>query len=126
WGFGVAGVAVPGTDSFPGIGFIVRGAFETEDFGVLAEFRGGGGSPEDDTVGFATLTIGGRYFFMPTDWAPYGGAGLGWSSLSVDEDGFDGSKNGLGGYLEFGVEALRFYRSRLDVNLRAELPFFEV
>src|SRR5690606_9971082 len=50
FGLGLMGLAVPGTDLYAGAGFILRWTFETPDFGVVSDFRFGGGSPGEDTA----------------------------------------------------------------------------
>jgi hypothetical protein len=128
FGLGFMGIGVPGTDVVPGGGLILRWSFETVDFGVLGDLRVVGGSHGDDSALLFSAGVGGRWFLSESNWSPFLGLGVGWTGLNLDhaKENFKGSQLGMGGWLEFGVEALRFYESRLSLDLRAELPFFEL
>lgn len=135
---GIVGLAVPGTDVVGGAGITFGGSFETEDFAVLADLRFSGGTPSDDSAMFSSIGVGGRYYFTESNWAPFLTGGLAFTHLEVekkvkleddewDEWGHDSSdKGGLGAWVGIGIQALRHYRSRLTLDIRAELPFFEV
>nr|PZM92347.1 MAG: hypothetical protein DIU72_06860 [Pseudomonadota bacterium] len=127
FGLGLLTISVPGTDVFAGGGLALRWAFETPNLGVLADLRFAGGSPADDDAGMFGIGVGGRWFTSPGSWSPFVGAGLQYTVLSVTERGkFSGSQNGMGAWLEIGVELLRLYESRLSFELRAEPAFFEL
>lgn len=126
FGMGFVGLAVTGTDVVPGAGFTLRTAYETTDFSVFGDLRLAGGSPRDDTATYFSLGVGGRFFLTDRDWSPFFGVGMGWSALSVRTDRFDGSNTGLATWGEIGVEALRFYETRLSIDLRAEMPLYEL
>jgi len=127
FGLGFMAMGVPGTDVIGAGGFLARWAFETEDFGVLTDLRVGGGGAGDDSATFFSLGVGGRWFLTDGNVSPFLGVGLGWTALGVEEHaGFDGDEGGAGAWVELGFEALRFYETRLSVDLRAELPFFEL
>lgn len=127
FGLGFMGLAVPGTDVVPGAGILLRWSFETQDFGVVGDLRLVGGSPGDDTAVLFGAGVGGRWFLSNGNWSPFLGAGLGWLVLDVDAPGhFNGGQNGLGTWVEVGVETLRFYETRLSLDLRVELPFYEL
>lgn len=128
WGLGFAGIAVPGAEVFPGFGLVLRGAFETEDFGVVGDLRFAGGSPSGtvDEAHLFTASINGRYFFLNGGWTPYFGVGLGWSALTVTTGDFSQDEAGMGANVELGFEFLRLYKSRLSFDFRVDLPFFEL
>lgn len=135
---GIVGLAVPGTDVVGGAGITFGGSFETEDFAVLADLRISGGTPSGDSAMFSSIGVGGRYYFTESNWAPFVTGGLAFTHLEVEkkmkyegddweEWGHDNDdKSGLGSWVGVGIQALRHYRSRLTLDLRAELPFFEV
>ncbi len=125
-GLGFLGIAIPGTDVVPGGGFTFRTMYETVDFAVLGDLRLVGGSPSDDSAVFFGLGVGARWFLSDQNWSPFLGAGMGWTALSVDVPGPNGSGTGLGAWAEVGIEALRFYESRLSIDARVELPMYEL
>lgn len=127
FGLGLMGMAVPGTDMVPGGGLIIRWSFETTGFGVLADLRFAGGSPADDQASWVAIGVGGRWFLSPGNWSPFLGTGLSFGNLHVKEKGvFAGSQEGLGTWLELGIEVLRLYESRMSFEVRAEPVFFEL
>ena len=126
FGLGFMAMGVPGTDVLGAAGLLARWSFETEDFGVLTDLRLGGGGAGDDSANFFSLGVGGRWFLGPGNVSPFLGVGVGWMAVEVDHSAFKGDQSGAGAWVELGVEALRFYESRLSVDLRAELPFFEL
>lgn len=128
WGLGFSGIAVPGADVFPGMGLVFRGTFETEDFGIVGDLRITGGDKKAviDQATIFSASINGRYFFLDGGWSPYIGGGLGWAALTLVNDDLDTSDSGMGGNVEFGFEFLRFYKSRLQVDFRVDLPFFDL
>jgi len=128
WGIGFSGIAVPGSDVFPGIGLVFRGAFETQDFSVLGDLRitGGDKTGVPDRATLFSANINGRYFFLNGGWTPYVGGGLGWSALDLRVGEFESSDSGMAGNVEVGFEFLRFYKSRLHVDARVDLPFFQL
>lgn len=131
--FGILGLAVPNTDVIGAAGFTFGGAFETEDFAVLSDFRFAGGEPSDDEASFVAVGVGGRYYLSESNWAPFLTGGLTFTSVSVsragksdDDWGESHQQSGLGSWVGIGVQALRHYRSRLTLDVRADLPFFEL
>src|SRR5690606_37857712 len=127
FGLGLLTISVPGTDVFAGGGLALRWAFETPNLGVLADLGFAGGSPADDDAGMFGIGVGGRWLTSPGRWSPFVGAGLQHTVRSGRERGkFSGSQNGMGAWLEIGVELLRLYESRLSFELRAEPAFFKL
>ena len=128
WGIGFSGIAVPGSEAFPGIGLVFRGAFETQDFSVLGDLRitGSDKTGVTDKATLFSANINGRYFFLDGGWTPYVGGGLGWSALALRVGEFESSDSGMAGNVEVGFEFLRFYKSRLHVDVRVDLPFFQL
>ncbi|HEY0841140.1 MAG TPA: hypothetical protein VGD74_13210 [Vulgatibacter sp.] len=128
WGLGFTGIAVPDSKVFPGFGLVFRGAFETEDFGIVGDLRLTGASPSgrDDAVVLFTASINGRYFLLSGGWSPFIGAGLGWTAAELTGEEFSVNETGMGANVEAGLEFLRFYKSRLSVDFRVDLPFFDL
>lgn len=126
WGLGILGFGVTGTDIYTAPGMLIRTGYETESFGILGDLRFGAGSPADDTAAFFNIGIGGRWFTTSTNWSPFLGVGLSWMSMGVESGRFDGTRSGLASWVEFGIEGLRFYDSRLSIDLRVDVPFFEL
>ncbi|WP_373047071.1 hypothetical protein [Vulgatibacter sp.] len=126
FGLGLVGIAVPGTNVVPGAGFLLRWGFESEDFAALSDLRFAAGSNDGDEAAFFAFGVGGRWFFLPTNVTPFLGGGVGWSAFEVEDGDYNGSKTGLGAFVEVGIEALRLYESRLSLDVRAELPFYDL
>jgi hypothetical protein len=106
---------------------------EANPFEIVGNFRFGADSSDSQSVGlsFVDFSIGGRYFVSDTDFSPYVGAGFAWSYFSVTDETtgsapFDGSRSGLGGYLEAGLEILRTRHTHLAFGARLDLPFFSL
>jgi hypothetical protein len=60
------------------------------------------------TFGFASASLGGRYFTSNRDFSPYLGGGLAYSYYRVAlPSGFDGNASGLGVYVDAGIEVFR-------------------
>ncbi len=77
------------------------------------------------TGGFASASVGTRYFTGNKDVSPYLGGGLAYAYYRVAlPNGFDGNASGLDVYVDAGVEILRTHRSRLALGARFDLPFF--
>lgn len=136
--FGIVGMALPRTDVIGAAGLSFGGAFETEDFAVLSDLHFTVGQPSDDEALFTSFGVGGRYYLGGGNWSPFFTGGFAFNALSVgvkrkkdfgwgSEEGLDNhSQSGLGAWAGLGIQALRHYESRLTVDLRAGLPFFEV
>ncbi len=128
-GAGLGAMHIAGAAMLPAIN--LRAAYETTSFAAVADLRYGFGSESNDSSAL-TLGIGGRYFLGKRDIAPFVGGGMSYSSQSFDtrSDGnygrWYGSNGGAGAYGELGVEALRTHKSRLALDLRADVPFYVV
>lgn len=126
WGVGVYGIGVIGTDDIGSVGFQVAATYETPVIGVHSAMRfGGAGGTGQDDAAFFEFSVGGRYFFSPSNTSVFVGGGL--SGLTLGSTTGDATYfgGGLGGYGEAGVEFLRLYRSRLAIEVRASIPFFD-
>jgi hypothetical protein len=106
---------------------------EANPFEIVGNFRFGGDSSDSQNVGltFVAFSIGGRYFMTDADFSPYVGAGFSWSYLSLRDptvggDEFDGSRSGLGGFAEAGLEILRTRHTHIALGVRLDLPFFSI
>ena len=126
WGVGLMGTIASGIAK---PGYSIQGWYETGPYAVGSELWGSGGEDDEgDSFLFVAWGIGGRYYFGKGNVSPYLGGGFTrvWSSyeqlldsLADDEEG-----GGLGGYIAGGLEALRFTRARLRLELRVDRPFF--
>lgn len=131
WGIEMFGVGFGGTDAIGAFGFGGSFGYETPEMGITVNFRGGGagGSNSTNTV-FTEFTIGGRYFFSPSNTSVFIGGGVGGMFLSHREgDDYElpqYSGGGLGGYGELGVEFLRLHGSRLSIEGRVSAPMFRL
>lgn len=115
----------------PGVNLEIHA--EANPFEIVGNFRFGGDSSDNQSVGltFVAFSIGGRYFLTDADFSPYVGAGFSWSYLSLTDltagsDPFDGSRSGLGGFAEAGLEILRTRHTHLAFGARLDLPFFSL
>ncbi len=126
WGVGLMGTIASGIAK---PGYSIQGWYETGPYAVGSELWGSGGEDDEgDSFLFVAWGIGGRYYFGKGNVSPYLGGGFTrvWASyeqllvsLADDEEG-----GGLGGYIAGGLEALRFTRARLRLELRVDRPFF--
>lgn len=131
WRLGMIGTSVSGNAEF---GAEWGWAYETPSYAVGTEFRGAGGSNDnDERFTFFAWSIGGQYFFNKKNISPYVGGGVArsWGSRDYYEDDYFGytesdSDSGMGIYVVGGVEALRLSRARLKLELRIDQPFYEV
>ena len=150
WHIGFLGLYVPGTDIFGAAALEFGWSYEAPSYAVGTQFRFRYQEEEDlfeaegDLFSFFSWSIGGRYFLNKKNISPYVGGGLaligvnfetktgvrkesdwlGWEEW-VDEYDSEGA-NGLGAYGTVGIEFLRLSRSRLNLELRVERPFFNL
>ena len=133
-GGGVIGTALAGSGGGIQPGFSLRADYETPSYGVGADLRyaSGGDNYEGDGGSYAALSVGGRYFLMDGDVAPFVGTGLSWSGIDVRSTDlepnrpYSGGGSGVGVYGEVGLEVLRLHSSRLALDLRAEAPLYQM
>ena len=145
WNISIFGTFVPGTDIAGESGMEFGWSYETPSYGVGTQFRTTGRSGEKDNYNFfwSSWSIGGRYFFNKRNISPYVGGGLAivnaetkgaersrGSFLGLDtvyyEEEDSESDNGLGAYVVVGMEALRLTKSRMNLELRVDRPFFSL
>ena len=126
-GIGLGGMHVPGESALAMPVFNLRGAYETVNLAVAADLRVGKSTAESTQQEVTALSIGGgvRYFFLRTDVTPFAGGGLSYTALDYNYD-WRGSANGIGAYAEAGVEALRTHKGHLNLDMRLEVPFYDV
>lgn len=93
-------------------------AYETENYRLNATALGSWGNATAMSLG-----IGGDYLFLPGDWTPYVGGGVGYMYLS---DTNQNSNGGLGLTADVGVELFRLHNVRLLAGLELLLPAFKV
>ena len=136
YGLGVFGYVLIGSELAAGAGVQGQTFFETPDYSVGGNIRVGGAPTSDGSSFLFGLSFGGRYFFNHQDISPYLGGGLGFQVISIwseyeDDDGYGYynryergfSGEVFGANLSTGIELMRLYGSRLDFELRLELPF---
>ncbi len=120
-----------GSSGTPAPGMEMSFNYEWNNFTAGVGFRAAGNSASDNngsSVGYAGLSVGGRYYLSDGDVAPYIGGGLAWSWEQVTNASYAGgaSNSGIGAYGEIGVTALRTHRSHLSLGVRADLPFYSL
>ncbi len=131
WRLGMIGTSVSNNPEF---GAEWGWTYETPSYAVGTEFRGAGGSNDnDERFTFFAWSIGGQYFFNKKNISPYVGGGIArsWGSRDYYEDEYfvyteTDSESGMGVYVVGGVEALRLSRARLKLELRIDQPFYKV
>lgn len=141
--FGVLGYALP-DGTLAGYGVFGRLYYEAERYAVGLDLRLGTSGTSDGDSSLIGLSVGARYFLNADDISPFvgGGAGILWigqkrsyggntsnqTSGSYPEDDYRTQLrgSGLAAFGEAGVEFLRMHKTRLDVLLRADAPFFDM
>ncbi|MBN1655429.1 MAG: hypothetical protein JXA30_16810 [Deltaproteobacteria bacterium] len=131
WGLGILGVAMPTVEIYAGFGFQLKVFYESSEYSIGVDIKGGGADQGEDDAKFFGMSVGARYFFSTANISPFIGGGLGFLLMEVTrDDGYDYyidyEGTGLTSYLEAGVEFLRFHSSRLDLAVRFEAPFFSL
>lgn len=140
WSIGLFGTFVPGTDLIGEFGVEAGLSYERPTYGIETEFRfTGGKEPGGDIFYYTSWSIGGRYFFNKQNISPYLGGGLGLSIVNYQtkitkrddewwyyDDYNSESDTGLGGYVVGGIEMLRLYRNRLNLEVRIDRTFFQL
>jgi hypothetical protein len=137
---GVLGFVLP-DHAWAGYGAFVRIHYQTPDYAVALDGRIGTSGESEGDAHLYNLSVGARYYFSDGDWSPFIGGGLGvlWVGVTDEADsqpqeldGYayddDAEREGSGMALfgDVGIELLRMYESRLDVGLRADVPWFEI
>ncbi|MCG9127619.1 hypothetical protein JT359_08480, partial [Candidatus Poribacteria bacterium] len=130
----------PGTDLIAELGVEAGLSYERPNYGIETEFRFTAGEESGgDIFYFSSWSIGGRYFLNKQNFSPYVGGGLG---LVITEyrtqltgsdqdwgyyDDYESENDtGMGLYLIGGIEMLRLYRNRLNLELRIDRTFFQL
>ena len=145
WSMGLFGTFVPGTNFIGEFGIEAGLSYERPTYGIETEFRFTGGEESGgDTLYFASWSIGGRYFFNKQNISPYIGGGLAlvishyrtqvtrrekdwFSDEWYDYDDYNSeSDTGMGVYVIGGIEMLRLYRNRLNLEVRIDRTFFQL
>lgn len=126
WGFGInfGGTANPGSDLAYGMSFKVM--YEMENLRVDFFLGGAGNFTGGDSVGIFVTDLSLNYLFLTSNYSPYVGGGIGFGTIGVDANGFDGVKSGAVGTVSAGLEMFRLYGMRLLVGARMVVPFFKV
>lgn len=145
WSVGLLGSFLPGTNFMGELGVEIGLSYERPIYGIETEFRFTGGEEfNGDSFIFTSWSIGGRYFFNKQNISPYVGGGLAlsianyqrkitrqerdWFSGELwDYDDYDSeSDTGMGVYIVGGIEMLRLYRNRLNLEIRVDRTFFQL
>lgn len=145
WSMGLFGTFVPGTNLIGEFGIEAGLSYERPRYGIETEFRFTGGEESGgDVFYFASWSIGGRYFFNKQNISPYVGGGLAlvitdyqteitrresdWFSddYYYYDDYTSESDTGMGVYVIGGIEMLRLYRNRLNLEVRIDRTFFQL
>ncbi|MCA9537700.1 MAG: outer membrane beta-barrel protein [Myxococcales bacterium] len=139
WDAGVVGGFVGGTDTGLAYGFTLGVGYEAASWAIGSDMRflfatgdaqraedGWGDSHEEKSASAFMWGVGARYFFSEGSVSPFVGGGLAFTALSVDTIEAQGDKTGLGAYAAVGVEIFRLHESRLAIDARLDVPFFDV
>lgn len=143
WSTGLFGTFIPGTNPIGGLGTEVGFSYERPRYGIETEVRSTRGEESGgDAFFFASWSIGGRYFFNKQNISPYVGGGLAlvftvyrtqitrqgsnWFSDYYYYDYTSESEIGMGVYVIGGIEMLRLYRHRLNLEVRIDRTFFQL
>ena len=145
WSIGLFGTFLPGTNLIGELGLEAGLSYERPTYGIETEFRFTGGEESGgDIFYFASWSIGGRYFFNKQNVSPYVGGGLALAITDYqtkitrrEQDWFSGdwgyyddynseSDTGMGVYVIGGIEMLRLYRNRLNLEVRIDRTFFQL
>jgi hypothetical protein len=102
--------------------------YRADRLAVGAGGRLAGGGSANTHLGTGSLTSGVRYYTLDSDIAPFAGAGVGISYLSVTRPSGQSSPSGGGfaAYAEGGVDALRTHRVGFTTAVRLDLPLYTV
>lgn len=139
YGLGVFGLAFVGEQLVVGAGPQGQIFHETPRYSVGGNLRLGAARQGDESALLFGLSIGGRYFFSPADISPYLGGGVGYHLVKIESGYREQTDYGsyrsredelygklFGAYLSAGIELMRLYSTRLDFELRVDLPFTQL
>jgi hypothetical protein len=131
---GLVGLLPPldrGLSPAAGLNLDVHYETGSQQFEVGGSMRFGGGSGGENNPpicnGFFFFSMGGRWYSADTDTSPYLGGGLSWSYLNLwipGQGNYD--SNGLGAFVDAGVQILRTHHAHLAFGARLDLPFYSV
>jgi hypothetical protein len=129
WGPGIGGTALPGGVRLVAPTFVLAVYHETDDVAVGGDLVASKQESHNDDgkdASFTALSVGGRYFLSDGDLTPFVGGGSSWSWVSLSDGDWHGEADGFSLHAEAGIEALRMYKTRLVVGVRATLPVYRV
>jgi len=129
WGPGIGGTALAGGVRLIAPTFVLSVYHETEDVAVGGDLVASSQerhSYNDKEASFTALSVSGRYFLSDGDLTPFVGGGSSWSWMSFSDGDWHGEADGFSLHAEAGVEALRMYKTRLVVGVRATFPVYRV
>ena len=123
---GVFGQTAVGRQSDASAGVDIGLAFRFGRLAPASHLRASGISSGDHRISGASLDVGGRYYFSDGDFAPFAGAGLGASYISIRDTSGGLSGSGVGAYAELGATMLRSGKVGFYASLRADVPFYSL
>ena len=122
---GLTGQSAVGMPTSMSAGVELDMQFRLHNLALLGEGRAGGIGSGTNTLGYASLGLGARYFLGDGETAPFVGGGLMFAYLEANEgNGNNSSGSGFGAYGEVGLAFMRSSHVGAVVNLRADVPVF--
>jgi hypothetical protein len=124
---GLTGQSAVGAPDTMSAGIEIDMQFRLKSLALLGEGRAGGIGSGNNTLGYASLGLGVRYFTSDADIAPFIGAGLMFSYFQMNlGGGANDSGSGFGTYGELGVAFMRSSHVGGVVNLRVDVPTYKL
>jgi hypothetical protein len=121
---GQSGVGQPNSMS---AGVEIDMQFRLHNLALLGEGRAGGIGSGDNTLGYASLGLGARYFLSDAETAPFVGGGLMFGYFQQNEgNGNNANGSGFGAYGEVGLAFLRSSHVGGVIDLRVDLPTYKL
>lgn len=132
FGLGLIGVTMSAADVYFAPGGEGSLFYETPDIAIGATLAAAGGrgvSGHDTKASYFAFSVGARRYFSQADTSPFLGGGAAYTNLYSRSDrvGDTGDRSdGLGGYVEGGVQLLRLHKHHLSAGLRLDAPLYRV
>jgi hypothetical protein len=122
---GLSAITALGIPSSPSSGISLGLDFRVQNLALELQGHAGGIGSDANLLGYATASIGGRYYLSDADTAGFVGGGISLAYFqSNQQNGPNYTGSGLAGYGELGVAFLRASRIGALAALRADLPMF--
>jgi len=124
---GLTGQSAVGAPNTMSAGVEIDMQFRLKSLALLGEGRAGGIGSGNNTLGYASLGLGVRYFMSDADVAPFIGGGLMFSYFQANlGGGMNDAGSGFGTYGELGVAFMRSSHVGGVLNLRVDVPTFKL